>query len=123
MAAVSYSPRMTWPTPILTSKSPRPTEESNLCSKARLAECRAGVRREKLVLGTLAVGLGRVLEPTSVLDDNSVAGGGRDAGAFLESSLVDAHLENVSVSGIEGLDESVIVRAELAKTNGGHGRV
>lgn len=25
-----YSPRMTWPTPILTTKSPRPTEESNL---------------------------------------------------------------------------------------------
>lgn len=90
---------MTWPTPILVTKSPRPTELSNLYSTSTTVSFDARTTEEldkghsECVLLALVVGLGGVLEEASVLDGYSLADLGLWAGALLVSSLGDAHVE------------------------------
>jgi len=68
---------MTFPTPMATTKAPRPTEESNLESATSVSGLRgtAGKHPKTSVdlLVPLVVGLGWVFDEASVLDGNCIA--------------------------------------------------
>lgn len=73
------------------TKSPRPTEESNL--RAALVEAfKRGTSVEFLLLA-LVLGLGGVLEPASVFDSNGLTGLGLVALTLLENCLGNTHDE------------------------------
>lgn len=82
-------PLITWPTPIWTVKSPRPTEESNLLRVSDHAQKR--LDRSDCVLVALVVGLGGVLEPASVLNGDALANLSDGAGALLDDGLGNTH--------------------------------
>lgn len=82
---------MTCPTPILTSKSPRPTEESNL--RLFSIEYRMEDLAGRNALLALAIGSAGVLEPAGVLHGDVVAVLGLgDAVAGRDQSLGDTHV-------------------------------
>lgn len=87
---------MTWPVPILTTKSPRPTEESNLFTITSPVSRFVGnglPHRPEVdhLLVALVPGLGGVLEPAGVLDGDGLAFDGDGAGALRESGLGNTH--------------------------------
>lgn len=92
------SPLMTLPTPILVTKSPRPTELSNLGRGGKTIESASNKLKQTriclrvvCILVALVVGLGGVLEEASVLNGDSLAGLGLSAGTLLVRGLGDTH--------------------------------
>jgi hypothetical protein len=80
---------MTWPTPILTTKSPRPTEESNLEGKNVRCDRYEGVGEN--ILRALVIRLRGVLEPAGVLHGDGLALGRAGAAALSDDGLLDSH--------------------------------
>lgn len=81
----SYSghiPLMTLPTPIWVTKAPRPTDESNLGATLSATALWNQSREGSDLLAALGVGLGWVLQPTSVLNGHCVADFGDGARAL-----------------------------------------
>lgn len=77
-----------------TTKGPRPTEESNLVEESIVSKANANdfpsIKASDLLLA-LAVRLGAVLEPSGVLNGDSLAGLGDGAGALVDNSLGNTH--------------------------------
>lgn len=93
---VNNEPLMTCPTPILVVKSPRPTELSNLREETLACEAtldcvESGYGGTACLLFALVVRLARVLEVTSIFDDDGIADFGNGSIALLENSLGNAH--------------------------------
>jgi hypothetical protein len=95
---------MTWPTPIWTTKSPRPTEESNLAPAVSTSI--TGLLGSPIVLlgqmkyaggdyilVALVVGLAGVLQPTGVLNGDSLTCPSLRTGALLKYGLLNTHCD------------------------------
>ena len=99
-------PLITSPLPILTTKSPRPTDESNLVPRVSslAGTCLASRVGSDYGLGALVAGLARVLEIASIFDRNFLALGRTGASSLLGYSLGDAHGDSV-FGGVQLLAE------------------
>lgn len=93
-------PLMTWPTPIWTTKSPRPglSDSSNLVKGQRKRQS-GSVKRDEL--GALVARLGGVLEETLVVNGDGLAGGRHGAAALGDSGLGDTHCDRSAVCCVE----------------------